>query len=432
MANQNGGNLNIIRSGIQFLGRHSHVNWALADQTMVSGVNFLTGILLARYLGIEEFGRFTLVWMSVLFVNSINHSAINSPMMSIGPKQPAAEAPTYYGAVIVQQVGFSCVVFFLLFGGARLSGMVFPEWQVQGLALPLALAALALQFQDFLRRYFFTRGRAAEAFANDAIRYLGQIAVLIWLFLSFRDVMDTTSVLWAIAIMAAVAAVCGAFSVERIEVNGATLRATISRHWHFSKWLTGSALMQWTTGNFFIITAGTLLGASAVGALRAAQNLMGVIHILFLGLENIVPVRAAQYFHEKGKKALCDYLKRVTLFGAGASAAAAVIAAATPELWLRLVFGTEYQGYGYLLRWYAVSYVLSFLTVPLRGGLRAMEHAKGIFWSYIWMTLFSVITAYPIISYLGLTGVVGGIVMINIIQVLYLWFCLKKRLGLNT
>jgi hypothetical protein len=39
---------------------------------------------LARYLGVEEFGRFTLVWMSVLFVNSIQHSAINSPMMAVG------------------------------------------------------------------------------------------------------------------------------------------------------------------------------------------------------------------------------------------------------------------------------------------------------------------------------------------------------------
>ena len=46
----------------RILSRYSHVNWALADQTMVSGVNFLTGILLARYLGVEEFGRFTLAW----------------------------------------------------------------------------------------------------------------------------------------------------------------------------------------------------------------------------------------------------------------------------------------------------------------------------------------------------------------------------------
>ncbi len=83
----------IIQLAARLLARYSHVNWALADQTMVSGVNFLTGILLARYLGVEEFGRFTLAWMAVLFVNGIQHAAINSPMMSIGPKQPEAEAP---------------------------------------------------------------------------------------------------------------------------------------------------------------------------------------------------------------------------------------------------------------------------------------------------------------------------------------------------
>ena len=88
---------------------YSHINWALADQTMVSGVNFLTGILLSRYLGLEEFGRFTLAWMAVLFVNSLQHAAIISPMMSIGPKQPEAEAPAYYGAIVVQQIVFSRV-----------------------------------------------------------------------------------------------------------------------------------------------------------------------------------------------------------------------------------------------------------------------------------------------------------------------------------
>jgi O-antigen/teichoic acid export membrane protein len=424
--NQNKENLNIIRAGVQLLGRYSHVNWALADQAMVSSVNFLTGILLARYLGIEEFGRFTLVWMAVLFVNSLQHATINSPMMSIGPKQLEEENPSYYGAVIVQQIIFSCLSFFLLFTGVQLSVMVFPEWGVESLALPMASVALAFQLQDFLRRYFFTRGRGAAAFTNDAIRYLGQIAVLIWLFMYFRRDIDTVRVLWVITSMAAVAAVWGAFSIERIEVNGATLRATISRHWHFSKWLTGSALMQWTTGNLFTIAAGSLIGVSAVGALRAAQNLMGLVHILFLGLENIVPIRAAKCFHEKGKKALCDYLKRVTLFGAGATAAVAVTAAAAPELWLRLVFGTEYQGYGYLLQWYAVSYMLIFLTLPLRAGLRAIEHSKTIFWSYIWMTLFSVIAAYPITTYLGLVGVMGGLMMVNIIQVLILWFNFKK------
>ena len=77
----------MIQTATALMRRHSHINWALLDQTMVSGINFLTGILLARYLGIEEFGRFTLAWMSVQVVNSIQHALNNFSMKSIGPKQ---------------------------------------------------------------------------------------------------------------------------------------------------------------------------------------------------------------------------------------------------------------------------------------------------------------------------------------------------------
>jgi len=418
----------LIRTFIALLRRYSHVNWALADQAMVSGVNFLTGILLARYLGIEEFGRFTLIWLTVLFVNSIQHAIINSPMMSIGAKQPEAEAASYYGAIIVQMVVFAFVTSLLLFMGVWLTGVVFPEWQVEGLTFPLAIATFAFQFQDFLRRYFFTRGRAAAAFANDAIRYFGQIAVLIWLFMFLQVEMDTGRVLWVIAIMAVLAATVGAFFIERVEVNAKTLCEVASRHWHFSKWLTGSALMQWTTGNLFIIVAGGLLGATAVGALRATQNLMNVLNILFMGLENIVPVRAARVFHEKGKEALCEYLMRVTQFGGGATVIMTSIVAIAPDFWLGLVFGDQYVGYGYLLRWWAVIYLLVFLGLSLMCGLRALEKPRVIFTSYLWTTLFCVFVAYPMTMYLGLNGVLGGIAMFHFLQLFILWFGFKKRL----
>ena len=38
------------------------VNWAFADQVVVSGANFITGLILARGLGLEGFGVFTLAW----------------------------------------------------------------------------------------------------------------------------------------------------------------------------------------------------------------------------------------------------------------------------------------------------------------------------------------------------------------------------------
>ena len=118
--------------------------------------------------------------------------------------------------------------------------------------------------------------------------------------------MDTAKTLWVIALTAAAAAACAAFYVERVEINAAIVRGVASRHWHFSKWLTAFALMQWTTGNLFFIAARALLGASAVGALRAAQNLMGVLHILFRGLENVVVPTAGALYKRKGSGGLTE------------------------------------------------------------------------------------------------------------------------------
>lgn len=410
----------MIDAARQLIARYAHINWAVADQSMVSGINFLTGILLARFLGLDEFGRFTLIWMAVLFVNSIQHAAINSPMMSLGPKQSAAGTAAYYGAVIVQQIAFSFAAFLLLFSGVKLSILVFPEWHVNDLALPLAVTALTCQFQDFLRRYFFTRGRAATAFVITTTRYLGQLTVLTWLFFSVPDSMDIANVLWVLSLTAAVATIYGALRLDPVKINAEKVRKFTLDHWGFAKWLVASAIMQSCTGNLFIIAAGALLGASAVGALKAAQNLMGITHILFMGLENIVPIRAARLLHEAGRTALTDYLKKVTWTGGAVTLIVALIMAISPEFWLKLVFGTEYLGYGYLLQWYAIINLLIFFSIPLRSGLRACQQTQTIFRSFVWMTLFSLLATYPAVKLMALNGVMMGILIVSLIQLVTL------------
>ena len=419
----------MIRLAFRLLAGYRTVKWALVDQAMISGVNFLTGILLARYLGLEEFGRYVLAWMVVMFVNGIQNAAIISPMMSIGPKQPKDEAPAYYGAIIVQQLILCFAVFALVYMGVRSSAVVFPDWRVEGFALPLASVAFALQLQDFLRRYFFTRGRPLAAFANDAIRYLGQIAVLIWLFLSIGDSMDSATVLWVVAVMAAIAVVCGALIVGRLEMNAETLIATTIRHWHYSKWLMVSILVQWVSGSLFTIFPGAILGATAVGAMRAAQNLMAVTHIFTLGMENIVPVRAAEHFHTGGKKALWGYLKRATLFGGITTAVVGAVAAIAPNYWLSLVFGDQYAGYGFLLRWWAIIYLMNYLALPLHSGLRAIEDTRSIFRTYLWTALFSLIAAYPMVEYFGLNGAMSAMfVLVIIMQCLLIAAALRNKI----
>ena len=275
-----------LNNFVNILGRHSQTNWAIVDQAMVSFVNFCTGIILVRYLGLEEFGRFTLAWLIVLFFNSIQFATVISPMMSFGPKQAEKESPQYYGAVFIQQLFWSGVCFILIIICVWGSQFFF-DWKIHKLAVPLAAALLAFQFQDFLRRYFFVRRRAAIAFVNDSIASLGRLFLLVFCF-NFH-ILDIGEVLWLIAITAAMAAVIGFFQTERLIYSRLIICKAIADHWHFSKWLLVSALMQWTSGNFFLIAAGSILGPLAVGAMKAAQNIIGVTHILFQAMENFVP-----------------------------------------------------------------------------------------------------------------------------------------------
>jgi O-antigen/teichoic acid export membrane protein len=71
--------------------------------------------------------------------------------------------------------------------------------------------------------------------------------------------------------------------------------------------------------------------------------------------------------------------------------------------------------YGYILRLFALLYVLIFVGGPLRAGLQALEFTVPIFWSYLAMTTCAVAFAVPMAKWLGLTGVMLGLLGIQIL-----------------
>lgn len=416
----------MLRKVLDWLRQHSHINWALADQVMVSGVNFLTGLLFARYLGIEEYGRFTLTWMAVLFCNGLQQAGIIAPMMSLGPKQEAAREPAYYAAILVQQVIFSVACFFLLGLGVWLSGFVKPEWRIQNLALPLASVLLAWQSQDFLRRYFFVRGWGRLAFLNDAMSYLGQILLLVLLFR--LTTLDTALVLWLIAGTSALAVVGGCCSLGGLSSPLGVLAEITWKHWRFSRWMLASAMMQWASGNFYFVAAGSILGPVAVGGINAAQNIMGVTHILFQAMENFAPSGASRALASGGASGLSSYLRKLTLLGTAATGCIALIAWCYPVYWLTMLYGPDFARYGVVLRWFCIVYLFIFLSMPLGTGLRAIERTRPLFSSNLYVWLFNIVSAYPLVIWLGLHGPMVGLLLTKVGTVSILFVTLRSQL----
>jgi len=387
----------------QFLGREI---WALTDQAVVSATNFLTNVMLARFMGLREFGIFVLAWMSVLFVNSLQTALIVAPMMSIGPGQKEEDRPSYFGAVVFQEFALVSFCFVLVFVVLKTSSSFFGHADLAHLALPLAVSAFAYQMQDFIRRYFFATRRSRLALADDALSYLTQLPILFLLHRAGH--LNSATALWVMAGTSIVGMVTGWFWVEPIEFRSDWIKDVSRRHWRMSRWLTGSALLTWTSSNLFVIAAPVYYGAAAAGVLKASQNLMGVTHVWFQGLDNVVPVETARRLREGGVRSMLAYTRSILLKWGGLTLLFAIIMAIAPGLWLRTMYGPGIAEYGYVLRLYALLYVIIFVGGPIRAGLQAMEYTVPIFWSYLAMTTFTALFAFPLTRRFGLSGAMLG------------------------
>ena len=396
----------------------TRAKWALADQIVVSGFNFLTNVLLARVLGIEEFGRYVLAWTIVLFVQSLQFSTISTTMLSIGPKHEAEAARSYFGAVFVHQAIFGVVSAALTLAGGYIAAIIFPTPRLDTIALPLAVAVLFSQTQDFLRRYFFAIARPNVSFAIDVIRYIGQsiaIAALIsWL------PANAAAALWLVGAAAVIGTIAAVPYVPPLKYSFSIILSAGLRGWHFSKWLIASTLLLSLFTSMFSFAAGILLGAAAVGGMRAAFATVSIANIVIEASVNVITAGASRKFTSDGSGGLNEYLRKVAVYGTLAVASLMVVLLIDPKFWLHLFFGSEFKSYWILIPWYAIYQVLIFLGVVIGTWYRTLENTRSIFYPVAFSVVISLAVAYPLITNFGVSGAAAGLLIGQIAQVAFM------------
>jgi O-antigen/teichoic acid export membrane protein len=396
------------------------MNFALLDQALASGVNFLTILILARRLGVENFGIFMLAWLVLLFFKSLQGGIIISPMMSIGPKQDFHGRDEYFGSVLLYQVMFIAGGSALALAGWRAVDAMRPDWELGGLALPVLAACVGDQAQEFVRRYLFTRERASRAFAVDVASYGGRMLLLLF---ALGD--DSAQAFWYIFLSSMLGVAVALPGFYGLKPSLAAAARAWPRHWQFARWTGGAALMEWGSGHLIVIMAGGILGPAAVGAIRATTNVFAAIQALLQALNNVVPIRAAALFARAGKAAMAQYLIRVTVAAGLACIAVLAIGVAFPTQILELLYGPAYSDYAHLVYWWVIIYAAGFLQFPLSAGLCAVEHTRPFFISLACEAAFGILCAYLLPRWLGLNGVMLGILVTRTMPVLVLGIGLR-------
>lgn len=410
----------------QLIKKYQDKGLVFADQAMVSGVNFLVGIALTRWLGIEAYGLFSLAWMVVLFVSGIQQSFIIAPLYALTAKQNNKEG--WLASISMSQLLFSLICIPLSIIIVEFAFYAHPEWKVQGLSLIIGLLVGVYTLNDFFRRQLFTRQKNLEVLFLDCIGFGLQIIFLAILNhahqLSLSSALQSILAAQFLSLMVYIIRFKPLFSFN-------SLKDTFVALWVYSRYLLATSILQWSSGNYFIIVSATLLGPTAVGIVKIIQNLMGLLHIIFLALENLVPLKAASILNSGGENALFHYLKKTFVLLLIPILALISILQVFHEEIIGLVYGKVSEEVGGLLIAFSIIYLMVYLGTFFRFAIRTLEKNQLIFRSYLLTTAFSLILAKPIVSYWGVAGVIIGLAATQLISILYFFFALKNSFKWN-
>ncbi len=409
-----------------WLQRYSHVNWVLADQVMVSGLNFLTSVLLGRFLGVEGYGQFVLLYAVLVYVNIIQFALIIAPMMSIAPQASSdVERTNYFKGIISLQLLFSFLLSLIVFVFGSGIEKLFPSWNIGDSILPLALSILFFQLQDWLRRYYFICSKGKAVFINDLVSYGGQIALL-FVFYRFGQ-LNLANAFWAIAVSSAIAFLAGAL-VENIQPVWAYASPTFKQSWESGRDLLFAGQINWVGSQGILLFGASILGAKAAGGIRAAQNIVGAFNILFQAMENIVPIRAAQHYGKKQLTGLTDYLKKVSLIGGLLLAVPCIAIALFSKELIELVYGKEYKVFSMLIVLQSLATIIGFFRIQFYYFFRSIGYTKEILLNIIVSSMLAFIFTGVFIYKLHETAIILALVLGEASGIIFFIVRIKKYL----
>ena len=384
--------------------RYSRVGWAIADQLLVSGASFVTTLLVARFLGKEEFGRFVIAWLATLIVQNIQIALITTPVTTFAMREPPDRQPAYFGAVGVHQGIFAVVTTALVYGLAVASARVVPGWRLDAVAGPLAVVVLIGQLTEILRRYFYLNERADISFLLDVARYGPQIALLAVLFLALPGQAGLGAVLGVMALSALLGGAVGLANLRRVEFDWVVVKAVALRHWKFSRWLLGSTLITTAREILVSVSVGSLLGLTEVGVLRAVQQLVLIINVPLFVMHNTVPIHASRAYGELGFAGLVAYMKgfaaRYFCFLCGIL----LLIGAFGEPLLTLVYGQAYAGNGGLVTAFALITIVFLVRDFIALMVKTAESTDFDFYASVAGALVTAVLLFPLVGWLGLAG----------------------------
>jgi O-antigen/teichoic acid export membrane protein len=255
--------------------------WSFADQALSSLTNAGLSVVVARSVGQSSFGAFSLAVVTFSFVIGIGRAVICDVFViqfsdvPATTRREAARRATGAAVVLGAGAGSVCV----------LAAVLVPDGQTRSALLALAVALPGLLLQDCFRFVFFAAGRPAAAALNDLVWAVVQFGLIGLLLAAGQNSIFLITLAWGVAALAASTVAC---RQARIVPAAQFARAWLVTNRQFSVRMGVDYVLNMGAVNLATYVIGGIVGLVGVGALRAAQVLLGPLQLVSSGVAAFV------------------------------------------------------------------------------------------------------------------------------------------------
>jgi O-antigen/teichoic acid export membrane protein len=378
----------------------------LADQALFSGLSFVTTIWIARNVDAISFGIYSAWILAIyLFVSAIGAWIIQPFQIRYNKIEQQKEylALVFWGQFATTFVAVALIFFFnYLF-----------DYQAIGMILCYGAGFI---FYDFFRKTLLAMNRIWTALVLNiftSILTLVGLAYLTWNHIfSIENFLQFSSIIYfSIFIVALI-------YFKPFPQNITDFNTHFTYHMLQGKWFFMTAISQWWAGNLFVVASGVYLGPKALGALRLAQSLFGILNVILQTFENYVLPQTASRMHISIPEGI-HYLKNLSVKAAWLFLPLLMVSFFFARDLLVLAGGKQFAEYYYVVQGLSILYVLIYLSQPLRCLIRSLEFNEAFFKGYLLTLAFALLFSHLILSNFGLYGVLSGLIISQIILIAY-------------
>jgi O-antigen/teichoic acid export membrane protein len=403
------------------------VSFSVLDQGLISGSNFLIGVLLARWLVPEQYGAYALAFSIFLFAAAFHNALLLEPMSVFGSASYGECLPAYIGKLL--RLHFFLALFLT---GLVVAGIALLHYFTADRALTSALWGVCIAIPLIL--FFWLCRRAAYIKLAPGLAARGASAyclVVIFLLLLVQRVGRLSSftafLIQSLAATAAAILLLASLRPRPDSQSGPSSLAVVRQHWRYGRWVVATAFVYWLSGNAYYLLVAAFLPMQDVAALRALQNFTLPFGQFISAVSLLLLPWASARFAEEGRVGFQRRIRQITLMFVGAASAYYAV------LWLfggrimAILYAGRYNEFAYLLTLVAAPVVVQAASQGSAIAVQAMQAPAEVFLAYSVSGTLTILAGVALARYWGLTGALIGILTSSLgYCIVITWRCQKR------